>query len=99
LEELYCEGCPRLTKIHSISELKEFDCFECPWIEYNDEFKENLSALITIQKYIKKYHKLKICKRWVESDDFRHWYYHPDGPGGIKAVLRLNNKRLKMNYY
>jgi len=65
---------------------------DCPWLKYNEEFERNISYLVKIQRIVRKYHKLKICKRWVESDDFRHWYYHPEGPGGIKAVLRLKER-------
>jgi len=106
LRKLYCNNCENLKEVLSeklyliscfrcpvLTKIPDTQCIHCSkfnWLEKHENFGTNISQLIKIQKHVKKYHKLRMCKKWVNSDEFREWYYHPEGPGGIKAVLRLN---------
>lgn len=86
-----------LTEISYIFTLKYPTVYDgCSWVKENDKYKENISKLITIQRYVKKYHKFKRFKRWVESYDFNHWYYGLDGKGKDKAIKRCEKHILKL---
>ena len=94
LEELYCWGCPKLTKIPNIKGLKELECWGCPWISYkNNEYKENIQKLITLQRWFKvKYKKLKLKQAllYVRNPKLFSWFYAPNKRGG-----RIHKKNMK----
>ena len=91
LKYIFVIGCKSLTKIPIIYGIMM--SHGCHWLDYdNNDFKKNVEKLIKIQRYIKKYHKLRILKKWINSENFNDWYYNPEGIGGIKTVLRLKKR-------
>ena len=89
LKYLSCKGCTNLTQIPVIPGLKELLCDGCPWIEQNPSFQDNLSRLVILQLYVKKYHRLRLLKRYITTEDFTMWYYHPEMPGGLRQVKKI----------
>jgi hypothetical protein len=75
-----------LTSVPNIIGLKELDYFDCPWINRgkNPEYENNISKLITLQRFCKKNFRYFIFKRWVKSQEFNEWFYAPENVGGIK---------------
>lgn len=61
------------------------------YFSYYDE--QYIQKLVIIQKYFRKYKKIKRMIRWVNSVEFNEWYYHPNNPGGKRAVERLKNTK------
>lgn len=92
LKILYCRGCTSLTNIPKIQSLQEIYCNDCPWLNhlYNPHFKKNISLLKQLQKWLHYNLLSKKIKRYLESERFTGWYYSPNGPGGKRAVKRLN---------
>jgi hypothetical protein len=90
LEILWCKRCTNLTHISDISGLRKLWCGECPWIEQqNHGFQHNLSSLIKIQRWVRKYRPLRILRRWMETEEFAMWYYHPENPGGLRQKAKM----------
>jgi hypothetical protein len=88
LKELYCSMCTSLTQIPSGLEI--LDCTGCPWVEQNNpDFQHNLSDLIKLQKWVRKYHPLRILRKWMATEDFARWYYHPENPGGLRQKAKM----------
>ena len=87
LKKLCCYGCPNLT---SIPNIKELNCSSCPWIPYqNDDFKDNIKKLIILQRWFKKYFKIKVAQRYIKTKEFNEWFYSPNNFGGYKHKLRM----------
>jgi hypothetical protein len=89
LEKLWCEWCTRLTEIPDIPGLKELCNDGCTWIEQNPDFQYNLSCLIKLQRWVRKYRPLRILKRWMATEEFAMWYYHPENPGGLRQKMKM----------
>lgn len=86
LKELSCGRCPRLTQIPDVPWLS---CLGSTWLEQNPEFPNNLKILIRLQGLARKWMKLRLLRRWMESEDFAMWYYHPEKPGGLRDKARM----------
>ena len=85
-----CSDCTSLTSIPVIPGIKQLNCRGCKWIERdNDDFEENLSCLVRIQLYVKNQHKIRLMRRWLKTEDFAIWYYHPKNPGGLRAKKKI----------
>ena len=90
LEELYITDCSKLTSIPNIEGLKYLSCYGCPWIPYqNDDFKDNIKKLIILQRWFKKYFKIKVAQRYIKTKEFNEWFYSPNNFGGYKHKLRM----------
>jgi uncharacterized paraquat-inducible protein A len=90
LVKLRCNNCPLLAEIPNINGLKELYCRGCYWLNVrNLNYASNISKLIVLQRFVKKYFKLWVCKRYIKSREFKEWFYHPDNFGGYKHKLRM----------
>ena len=92
LKTLDCTYCTSLTSLPTLSAIPHLilSCDGCKWIERdNNDFKQNLSSLIQIQLYVKKHHKIRLMRKWLKTEDFAMWYYHPKNPGGLRAKKKI----------
>ena len=93
LKSLYCRGCTSLTKLPDIR-LEWLNCEECPWIpQQNNEYKENISNLITLQRWVKvklKKLKLKQALLYTRNPKLFSWFYSPNHRGG-----KINKKSME----
>jgi hypothetical protein len=69
------------------------DCEGSPWVEHktNRAFEDNVNRLCTVQHWWKRWLPFRRLKRWLNSSTFAEWFYAPTGPGGVKAVQRLEH--------
>ena len=75
----------------------ELDCLRCPWVPYkNHKFEYNIKRLIILQRWFKKYFKIKVAQRYIKTKEFNEWFYSPNNFGGYKHKLRMT-KFLKNN--
>ena len=87
LSHLFCQRCPKLIETPETLH----NCFlGSPWANCNRVFSDSLVKLIRLQKIMRKYLKIKRIIRWLNSNEFSEWFYHPDGPGGRMVLRRLN---------
>lgn len=93
LQILFCTNCPLLKYIpNKIYYLHTLECDPILWSFYkqNPSFSSNLNKLITIQRFIRKWLKIKKLLRWLSTPSFSEWYYLPYNPGGQRAIKRLS---------
>ena len=76
--------------IPAINDLQELDCYGCPWISENSEYKENIRKLIILQKWFKGCLLSNRLKGMIKP--LTEIYYHPLSRGGY------NHKRSMMNF-
>lgn len=72
-----------------VEETKSFSDLSYFWWSFNEQY---IQKVIIIQKYFRKYKKIKRMIRWVNSAEFNEWYYTPNNAGGKRAIQRLKNK-------
>jgi hypothetical protein len=89
LQELWCSGCRSLTSIPT-KDLTNALCNNCPWISYNnDEYKQNIRKLITLQRRTRNKIRYKTFCKWIKTEQFAQWFYHPRRLGGLIAKQNL----------
>lgn len=90
LRELNCDGCRSLTHIPEFPALRYLTCSDCPWLDrQNPGFQHNISCLIRLQKWVRKWRKFRILRTWLKTEEFAQWYYHPENPGGLRQKVKL----------
>ena len=82
LNQLDCNNCLMLTFIPNS---KKSSLRDCPWINPDEQ---KISNLIKLQKWFDRYLRRKSIERLMPLVDM--YWYSPDGPGGKKAIKRLN---------
>lgn len=84
LENLNCSGCNLLTSIPNINNLRCI-VWHCEWINPNEQ---KINNLIKLQKWFDRYIRRKSIEKLIPM--VNNYWYSPDGPGGKKAIKRLN---------
>lgn len=77
----------------------QLTCSHCPWVNYRDDtdrvlqdfptYEENIQKLVKIQRFWRKYRKIYLARKWINTKEFAEWYYHPDNRGGKMATLNF----------
>lgn len=65
---------------------------KCPWLDHESNrgiYEKNIIKLIRLQTFVRKRLLYRKLSSWVNTPEFNEWYYHPDNPGGKKAIRRL----------
>jgi hypothetical protein len=63
---------------------------DCPWLPHqNPEYKSNLQALLTLQRFCRKNLRYWRIKNWVQTRECTEWFYDPQNMGGHKHIQRM----------
>jgi hypothetical protein len=95
LKILDCSDSRLLTSIPNIDSLIELDCLECPWINNNKDYTNNIAKLTILQKWFKRTRLVKnIIKRSMQivpywwAPDAHGGYFHKLGMLGILSNIK-----------
>jgi hypothetical protein len=62
----------------------------CPWLKGSTGHTQNLTRLRLLQNFFRKSLVHKRFSRWIKSQEFTEWFYHPDNFGGYKTKLSIS---------
>jgi hypothetical protein len=74
--------------LHAYMDLKTHHVRLCPWWlllpTCDTQYQENMTQLVTVQKYCKKKIRYWRFKKWINTEEFAQWFYHYNNMGGYK---------------
>ena len=98
LEFINCHNCPWLKYEHLEYRNEALDQYFVFGVSIENKkcikaHEKNLANLIQIQRWYKKYKKIKKFIGLLTSENFLSWYYYPVNQGGKQTILRLHKTK------
>jgi len=104
LTDLNCADCRNLIQLPELPSLTFLYCFGCTWLYWspgpslfppNPDYQQNVTRLLRLQTWFRRWAPLKRMQRWVRSEEFNAWYYSPGQPGQLRSEKRWKRKCVK----